>query len=675
MCTLALTLIRYFEASPTADDGNRSGGSTSTSTSTSSLASSSTRRSNKSYSVWVGQGVLKCRRAQELLSTALTSPLPDWREKLDWLLARCEGYPQVLQAAAVAAGGSAAAAALRTDHERAVARLQATPEGFQIDSSDLTLAPEDPQAAAALLGGGRAAGAHGGSGDVRAASSTRSPNGGGTGDSSDSRGPNSDPSCASCVPAGEPHSSSTTSSSRIPDAQQGFSARLAALYERGLVVAFRGVSPDYWRDWDANGTALLLDLLYGPHCPHLHFTPELLDRACTRWCLPVLRAVLRHEGAGVFSPKHALLAACGGRWPPCPLRAGDGQALAVMEFFDQLGLLPAALAPGAPDTAAAAAAAVGQAAAAAAPGAADAQEQQQQQQPEEELLAANDPAGAEQQQQQMSLQERWSFAMTQAVMRGNGLPFLRYLHERCGAMPDLGSLAVWSRCSVEVLEWAAGVLRRAGGGKLPALITDGQVWGLLGYNQPALVWALRYLPAAGYSAPLLPSLEYVLTVIERQTVGSDRYIYVWPQLRQWLRLCARIAGHGCCAGEEEAKRQEGEKGGQAEGVAEGQQRGCCQQAEEEPQDVRWEDSSHGLFGAAAGLGAKRCAAEAGDGEEVLSASCGAATAATAAWIRSDAEWARLFAAMKEAQWDLPSSHRAWIERLRKQLGFPETPRQ
>ncbi|KAG2428334.1 hypothetical protein HXX76_010481 [Chlamydomonas incerta] len=439
--------------------------------------------SSRSVGVWVGRGVLTGARVRDLLSAALSSPLPDWRQKLDWLLARCEGYPQALQAAAAAAATAVAAEAdgagtiTPSRVKQSLARIKATPEAFRISASQMVMAPE-PR-----------------------------PDGDEDGDGEEPWGEAAGGQLAELAvrtgAAGGSNGNRNCDSSR-----NSFSARLAALHERGLVVTFRECEPECWATWDPNSSTLIT--LYGRSCPQLQLTPALLERACRQRCLRVLRAVLRHAGQGVFRPEHASMAAGGERRPPGSLPVDDGRAFAVMDFFDRLGLLPPQPRPAAaagPCPAPAGATRAGQHPTAA--------EQEEQQQPEAGAVQAS----AEQQQ--------WGRAMTDAVMSGNGLRFVAYLHTRCGAVPDLWELAATGGCSVEVLEWAVRVLRGAGR-ELPE-VTEAQVLRLCcGGNPPAAAWALRRLAAP------LPSLEMILAAVK----AAPGQCNAFPNIGAWLRLTA-----------------------------------------------------------------------------------------------------------------------------------------
>lgn len=378
---------------------------------------------------WTGEGPLRGTRARELLSSALASPLADWRQKVQWLLAQCEGCP------------TAALTAL-TAPPPPQSRPPITP--FEVCGKALVTAPEDASD-----------GANGGKGD-------------------------------------------------------GFAARLAAVRALGMTLVFsKGLTPDTWSVWSRNPVQLVLHML--PDTQDAQLRERLLATAAAQRCLPVLQWFQAHEGPGVFTEGHARSALTGLSWSPVHLVHDDDNLLAVLRFFEAVGVLPQ------PPATAAAAEAEAEAAGDAAAGAAAGGSSQH----SAKALAAADVVAAEGAaagaageavDAAAALRQQWSEALRESVLFGTGLPVLRYLRERCGVHLGVRGLAV-AGCSLEALTWAlanspcaSGNAEVSGGGRV---LSHAKHLGPQGHKGGAALCAssccvmacVMLLPVGGAEAP------------------------------------------------------------------------------------------------------------------------------------------------------------------------------
>ncbi|PNW82863.1 hypothetical protein CHLRE_06g297516v5 [Chlamydomonas reinhardtii] len=393
---------------------------------------------------WTGEGPLRGTRARELLSSALASPLADWRQKVQWLLAQCEGCP------------TAALTAL-TAPPPPQSRPPITP--FEVCGKALVTAPEDASD-----------GANGGKGD-------------------------------------------------------GFAARLAAVRALGMTLVFsKGLTPDTWSVWSRNPVQLVLHML--PDTQDAQLRERLLATAAAQRCLPVLQWFQAHEGPGVFTEGHARSALTGLSWSPVHLVHDDDNLLAVLRFFEAVGVLPQ------PPATAAAAEAEAEAAGDAAAGAAAGGSSQH----SAKALAAADVVAAEGAaagaageavDAAAALRQQWSEALRESVLFGTGLPVLRYLRERCGVHLGVRGLAV-AGCSLEALTWALANSPCASGNAEFSVRT---IWGMCALNPPAAAWLCEH----GFAQP--PTVEQALELLLKPPhVGGS-----FAHLQTWLRLVQRSA--------------------------------------------------------------------------------------------------------------------------------------
>ncbi|KAG2449976.1 hypothetical protein HYH02_000080 [Chlamydomonas schloesseri] len=379
-------------------------------------------------SSWTGEAPLRGVRAREMLSAALASPLPDWRQKVQWLLSQCEGCPAAALQALTLAPASPQASPKRP--------APAAP--FEVCGETLVTAPEDGDDGASTAEGDGSSNS-------------------GDGDGGGSIG-------------------------------NGFSARLAAVRQLGLTLVFpKGRTPDTWHCWGCNAALLVLHLLPDTRDPQMR--QQLLDTAARQRCLPVLHWFLENAGPAAFRKEHVFIAVEGRRF--CERADWEESLLAVFDLFDRDGVLPprpVAAVTGA----AAAAAEVAAAAAAIPAGAADgARGSGATEDPAEGGLdstavgaVGEEPQPHQQEQREASEQEMWDSVLMEAVRGKAGMRVARYLQERCGARPAVVDLAL-AGCSVEMLRWAHEESLRYG---LPVEFTPKQMWILCLVNPAAASW-------------------------------------------------------------------------------------------------------------------------------------------------------------------------------------------
>ena len=268
--------------------------------------------------IWVGRTPLRGARARYLLSAALASPLPDWSEKLDWLLSQCDhGW-----------------------HDGAP---------MQVHVSVLLNAPEDCDGCGDCSGGGSGGGG-GGSGGGGSDGGGSDGGGGSSGGGGGSRGLTTRLVNSHCAGSSDGQGRDCGCSRH----GGGFSARLAALRQRRLALDYTSddVRPGAdWIYWSKNGVALLTHLLF--EAGEMLVSTSLLMEAARERCLPLLRLLLAAPALGVarwsrsqkLQLAHAMLTGRGAWRGQSHLP--DSRLRELLGLMREWGLLQMMAAPGA----------------------------------------------------------------------------------------------------------------------------------------------------------------------------------------------------------------------------------------------------------------------------------------------------------------------------------------